>query len=364
MNHTEITQRRLQNQGLSKTIFKNAQDVVNQLGAVQAQDYAGAKWALAQRLDHETDSSLDKQFNNASILRTHLMRPTWHFVSPQDIRWLLKLTAPRVHAFNGTYYRKMELDKATLNKTNSILEKALQGNKQLTRTELAKIIEQKGIPTGDTVRLSCIMMHAELDGIICSGARKGKQFTYALIEEVAPPVKSKTRNESLAELVSRYFSTRGPATLQDFAWWSGLTIADAKHGMEMVKSKFIQEEFNGQTYWFRDVKPQKVKSPKIYLLPNYDEYFIGFKDRSAIGDAITGLGIKSEDATASLLVHIIFLDGQVVGGWKRTLEKKQVVVELSLITKLSKPEMQAVHKEAEKFGKFLELPVKINSIGK
>lgn len=357
MNNSDIVHRRLNNQGLTKTIFKNAQDVVRQLGAVQAQDFSGAKWAISQRLKDETDASLNKEFNNAAILRTHLMRPTWHFVSPQDIRWLLKLTAPRVHAFNAFMYRKMDLDTAALNKANSILEKALQGNKQLTRTELAKILEKKGIPTGDTVRLSCLMMHAELDGIICSGARKGKQFTYALIEEVAPPAKEKTRDESLAELVSRYFSTRGPATFHDFAWWSGLTLADAKQGIEMVKSKFIHEEINDQTYWFPDLPIKKIKSPNVYLLPNYDEYFIGFKDRSAIGDAIKGLGIKNEDE--SVLAHILILDGQVVGGWKRKLNKAQVEIEITLIKKQARAEKEAIHQAAEKFGTFLNLPIKI-----
>lgn len=356
MNNAEITNRRLHTQGLVKIKFKNPQDIVTQLGAVQAQDFFGAKWALALRLKDISDSKIEEAFTNASILRTHVMRPTWHFVTPKDIRWLLKLTAPRVHAFNAPYYRKSGLDNDTLKKTNSILEKALQGNKQLTRSELASILEQKGIPTGDTLRLGCIMMHAELDGIICSGARKGKQFSYALIEEVAPPAKPLTRDESLAELVKRYFSTRGPATFNDFAWWSGLTIADAKQGMEMVKKDFYQEEINGQVNWFSEKSPpKKVRSPNVYLLPNYDEYFIGFKDRSAIGDAISGLGIKSEDATASLLVHIIILDGQVVGGWKRVLKKDKVEVVIQPIKKLTKEEKEAIAEATEKYGKHLNL---------
>jgi len=359
MNNTEITQRRLQNQGLSKIIFKNAQDVVSQLGAVQSQDFSGAKWAISQRLKNETDESLDKEFTNAAILRTHVMRPTWHFVTPQDIRWRLKLTAPRVHAFNAPYYRKSGLDKDTLKQSNSIIEKALQGNKQLTRAKLASILNQKGIPPGDTLRLSCIMMHAELEGIICSGARKGKQFTYALIEEVAPPVKAKSRDESLAELVTRYFSTRGPATFHDFAWWSGLTIADAKQGMDMVKSKFVQEEFNHQTYWFLDSSLKKVSSLSVHLLPNYDEYFIGFKDRSAIGENISGLGIKDEEVTATLSAHIVISNGQVVGGWKRVLKKDKVEVEIYPIRKLSKAEKELIAEVAEKYGKHSTLKVSL-----
>ena len=147
MNNSKIAFQRLHNQGLTKVIFNDAADVTTQLGAVQAQDYAGAKWALAQRLKDATDSALDQAFNDGSILRTHLMRPTWHFVAPEDIRWLLKLTAPRVHAFNAFMYRKMELEKATLKKSNAVLEKALRDKKQLTRTELASALEEKGIST-------------------------------------------------------------------------------------------------------------------------------------------------------------------------------------------------------------------------
>jgi len=145
MNNSEIAYRRLYNQGLTKIKFTSPQDVVTQLGAVQAQDFSGAKWALAQRLDNETDASLDKQFNNASILRTHLMRPTWHFVSPQDIRWMLKLTAPRVHAVNAFMYRKLEVDETIIKKSYTVIEKSLQENKHLTRDEIGLAFEKAGI---------------------------------------------------------------------------------------------------------------------------------------------------------------------------------------------------------------------------
>jgi hypothetical protein len=165
------------------------------------------------------------------------------------------------------------------------------------------------------------MMHAELDGILCSGARKGKQFTYALLEERVPPVKPLNRDEALVELVRRYFLTRGPATLQDFAWWSGLTMTDAKRGLELVNSKFASEVINSQIYWFHESRSPKIdKSPTAYLLPNYDEYFIGFKDRSAIGEVATKAKISKDDP--SLIAHVIILDGQIVGGWNRTIKKR------------------------------------------
>jgi hypothetical protein len=355
MNNSEIAHRRLQNQGLSRIIFKNVNDAVTHLGAVQAQDYAGAKWALGQRLKDSTDSDLDQAFADGSILRTHLLRPTWHFVTPEDIRWLLKLTAPRVHAISGFMYRQVELDKVTVGNCYKILEKALEGNKHLTRTELGSIIDKAGIPAKG-VRLAYIMMSAELDGLVCSGPRKGKQFTYALLEERVPQVRVVKREEALAELVRRYFSTRGPATLKDFTVWSGLTMADAKSGVEMVKSDFINEELDGKMYWFPELKSSlKQKSLTAHLLPNYDEYFIGFKDRSAIGEVAKKAGIKSNDPR--LISHIVILDGQVVGGWRRTLNKDSVTVEVNLITKLTKADERVVQDAAGRFGKFLKLPV-------
>lgn len=221
MNSLDIAHHRLHNQKLLQTTFTKPSQVVAYLGAVQAQDYAGAKWALAQRVKSIiTDAEIDQTFADGAILRTHLMRPTWHFVAPADIRWMLMLTAPRVHAVSAFMYRQLELDKTIIKKSYAVLEKTLRGNKQLTRTELGAAFKKAGI-IAEGMRLGYFMMSAELDGIICSGARKGKQFTYTLLEERVPPAKALKREEALVELVRRYFASRGPATLHDFIWWSG-----------------------------------------------------------------------------------------------------------------------------------------------
>ena len=358
MKNFDITRLRLHNQGLSEFRFANPGDVVKQLGAVQAQDYAGAKWALGQRMQDTTDAVIDQSFNNGEILRTHIMRPTWHFVTPSDIRWMLMLTGPRVQAGNGFMYRKTEMDKAVIRKSYRVLERVLSGNKHLTRNELGSAFEKAGI-LAEGQRLGYFMMSAELDGIICSGPRKGRQFTYALLEERVAQVKALTRDEALAELMKRYFATRGPATLKDFTWWSGLSMADAKNGIEMVKSQFVNEVFNGQTYWFAETKlPAKKNSPTAYLLPNYDEYFIGFKDRSAIGEVASRSNI--DESSPALIAHVIILDGQIIGGWKRTLKKDAVVVELNLITNLTKAEKRAIAEAANLYGQFLGLAIQLN----
>lgn len=352
-----IVHYRLHNQLLSQTEHTQPNQVVAWLGAVQSQDYAGAKWAIAQRTKGLTDVEIDQAFNEGKILRTHLMRPTWHFVTPEDIRWMLALTGPRVHVGNAFMYRQVELDQPILHKSYKVLEKALQGGKHLTRTELASDFEKAGILAAGQ-RLSYFMMSAELDGIICSGPRRGKQFTYALMEERAPNARKLNYDEALAELTQRYFSTRGPATLQDFTWWSGLTMADAKKGIEILKPQFVEEMFDGKTYWYDpSVSPVQEKSPAAHLLPNYDEYFIGFKDRSAIGEIVRQFNLDANDP--AFIAHIIIIDGQIVGGWKRTFKKDAVMIELNLIAKLTKAENLAILAAIEQYSKFLDLPVQL-----
>ena len=355
----EIVRHRLHNQLLSQTKLTASNQVVAWLGAIQAQDYAGAKWAIAQRTKGLTDAAIDKDFNEGKILRTHMLRPTWHFVTPEDIRWILAVSAPRVHTGNAFMYHQLELEPAIIKKSYTVVEKALQGNKNLLRTELASIFQKEGI-VANGLRLSYFMMSAELDGIICSGPRRGKQFTYALLEERAPNISALNHDEALAELTKRYFSTRGPATLQDFTWWSGLTMADAKKGIEMVKSQFVSEATGEKLYWFDDsVPPKKQKSPTSHLLPNYDEYFIGFKDRSALGEIIRQSNI--DENNPAFIANIIIIDGQIGGGWKRTLKKDSVIIDLNLITKLTKAENQAMMAAIGQYGKFLDFPVELTN---
>jgi hypothetical protein len=353
----EVVRRRLQNQKISESEFDKAEDVVRWMGAIQAQDFAAAKWAVGQRTKAVTDAAIEQAFADGKILRTHVMRPTWHFVAPEDIRWLLKLTAPRVNAASAYQYRRLELDSAIFKRSSAIIEKALLGGKQLTRDELGSVLERSGIPIID-LRLTYIVMRAESDGVICSGARRGKQFTYALLDERAPQTKSLRRDEALAELTARYFRSHGPATLQDFVWWSGLTTADAKSGLEIVKQQFMHESVDDQIYWFSDSTSSKKEiSPSVYLLPNYDEYIVGYTDRGAIFDVSH---IQKLDARSNpLFMHTIVINGQIAGTWKRTLKAKTVEVEIEVnpFKPLTKTEKKNLTDAAELFGKFLGLRV-------
>ena len=227
---TELLTARLRNQQLIASTRRKPAQVVSWLCAMQAQDYPAAKWAIGlARARHARTRDVEQAFNDGLILRTHVLRPTWHFVAPEDIRWLLALSAPRIHATNAYYYRQAGLDAKTFAKSCAMIHRALEGGKTLTRAELAMHLKRAKVPA-DGLKLAYLMMHAELEGVICSGPRRGKQFTYALLDERAPATKPKTRDEALAELAKRYFASHGPATVRDFAWWSGLTTKDAQTG--------------------------------------------------------------------------------------------------------------------------------------
>jgi len=358
MPQPDIARQRLGNQGLVKPALKTAREVVAMLGAVQAQDYAGAKWGIGQRTGGLGDAQIDKEIDDGTIVRTHVLRPTWHFVAAADIGWMLELTAPRVHAANAFWYRWLEVDDALARRSRAVMTKALREGKHLTRGELGRALMRAKIQVADPIRLACIVMRAELDGLICNGARRGKQFTYALLEERVTKPTTVDRDAALSELARRYFTTRGPATIDDFAWWSGLTKADARRGAEAAASHLRHESIDGKSYWASDNEgATRVKPPLTHLLPNYDEYIVGFKDRSAYGARLESSGVKSR--TSALAGHALVINGQIVGGWRRTIARRSVVIEPTSLIRLSEAERRAVGVAARKFGRFLGLPAKI-----
>lgn len=350
----QIRQFRLDQQRLSQNQLRTPEEVVAWMGAVQSQDYLGTKWALGMRMEEATDDGLEEAFNAGRILRTHVMRPTWHFVTPADIRWLVELTGPRVKAINASYHRQLDLDEATVARSNEVIAKSLQGGRSLTRAELGKFLERSGIDTSG-LRLGFLTHAAELEALICSGPRLGKQFTYALLEERAPQAKSLPREQALAELARRYFTSHGPATVHDFAWWSGLTVADCRAALAMVNSQLAHAEFNEQLYWFSASLPdttgsittQSITAGTAYLLPTYDEFLVGFSsfDRSRRNG-----GELIFDST-------IVIDGEVMGSWKRTIKKESVTIELAPFAPLSRAQSKAVHCAVCRYGQFVGLLV-------
>lgn len=351
-----VTHRRLVNQYLAPgTALGTPADVVSRLGAVQAQDYLGAKWAVAQRTQSATDDVVEQAVIDGTILRTHVLRPTWHFVTPADIRWMLALTGKRVSAAMAYYDRTMGLDDSIFRRSNRAIAKVLSMGEHLTRSELLRGLKRSGIDLSSPQRLAHLMMRAELDAIVCSGVRHGKHSTYALLEQRVPSAPSIDRDEALFRLTRLYFATRGPAAASDFVWWSGLTMTDVKRGIEAVGASLITETIDGTTYWSSEsVAGATAQGPVPgYLLPNYDEYFVSYKNRSIIGERLKSA--KVDSPTISLLGNGIVLDGQLVGAWKRTLKPRQVRLDLNLAVPLGRAERKSVDTACRRYADYLGL---------
>jgi len=282
MTNPDIAKQRLYSQHISRQVFKQAEELIKWLGAVQAQDYGSAKWALGLRLQNAGDETIEKAVARGSIIRLHVLRPTWHFVSPSDVRWMLDLTAPRIYAASASQNRSLQLDSAIFKRSNDALATALGNGGKLPRAELKAVLEKAGIKTSEQ-RFIHLLMRAELDKVICSGARQGKQFTYALFDDRVPISAPLVKDEALAQLARRYFMSRGPATVRDFSWWSGLAAAAALRGLDIIKSELISVAANGREYWTGpDIQPLDVKVPVAHLLPAFDEFAVAYSDRTAI----------------------------------------------------------------------------------
>jgi hypothetical protein len=355
----DITGCRLRNQRLDGGDVATPQEVVRWLGAVQAQEYAEARWAIALRMRRATEAAIERAFAAGAILRTHVMRPTWHFVAPEDLRWLLALTGPRVSAAMASYNRRLGLDAAVFRKTERAIVRALHGV-ALTRQELKQVLERSGIRVEGAQRLAFLVMQAELDAVICSGPRRDRQFTYALLDERVPPARTLTRDEALSALARRYFTSHGPAQLRDFVWWSGLRMADARNGLAAVEPELATETIDGLTYWSGPTGHRRSsRFDGAYLLPLYDEYLIAYRDRTAAIDPSGWSQPRAHDPFSAAVV----LDGQVVGSWRRVFKQNSVAVRVTPFKRWRRRDVSAVEAAAYAYATFLgkELELAITS---
>lgn len=356
MTLDDITNLRLINQQLTETNFKTPKEIVNWMGAMQAQDYAMSKWAIGIRLQNSTEKLINEAIDKGEIIRTHLLRPTWHFVSSDDIYWMLDLAAPKIISSLKSRHKQLGLTDAVIKKCNKIIEKALIKEKYLTRDELKKVIEKAKIDTGGN-RLSHIFIRAELEGLICGGPEKRNKITYALLEERVPKKSKLKRDEALAILTKKYFSSHCPATIKDFAWWAGLTLNDAKRGFESVKSKFILETVKSETYILSNsfrLPDKKTKS--IHLLPAFDEFTISYRNRSA---SLSAENNKITVSSNGMFFPIILINGKAAGLWKRTKNKGKITVEINLYKKSTKAEKELIKNAANRYGEFLNRGIDI-----
>lgn len=357
MNLNDIANTRLANQQLAKPNFKTPNELINWMGAMQAQDFTMAKWAIGIRLPNLKETLIEEAVNKGEILRTHVLRPTWHFVSAEDITWMLELSAPHIKSGMRGRHKQMGLSEAILKKSKRIIEKLLSDGEHLTRDEIMSEFKKARIDVSEN-RSSHFLMMAEFDGLICSGKMKNGNQTYALLESRIPKTKSLKREEALAKLAQKYFTSHGPATLQDFVWWSGLPVPDARKAIEMIKPDFVSGKIGEKEYLFDGSNnfPKKINE-SVHLLPAYDEFLISYKDRDA---SLSLVDNKKTISNNGIFRPVILINGQVKGIWKRAKKNDKVVVEINFFQPQKKVIQQKAGKAAMKLGSFLNKEIEIN----
>ncbi len=357
MTPKEISAGRLRSQKIESNEHLTPSELVKWIGAIQAQDFQMAKWAIGIRSEGLSEREIEESFNKGEILRVHLLRPTWHFVTAEDIRWILRLTADKIKSSLKSRHKELGITATVISKTRAIIENSLSIHHNLTREELASEFNKANIKT-DRNRLSHILFRAELDGMICSGPVMKRNPTYALLNERVPENKTLTRDESLAQLARLYFRSRCPATLSDFCWWSNLSLSEARGTWESLNNEFTKEVSGKNEYWIPDEFPAVIPDKNsVHLLPAFDEFLISYRDRSSSLPVIhTGKPVSEN----GMFFPSIVVNGRIAGLWKRTIKKDTVIIETNMFQPVDTGIRELINEKARLFGRFLNKKTEID----
>lgn len=339
------------NQQLTNPRFDDPRKVVGWLGAVQAQNYTMAKWAVGMRLKSGNLQTVERAIEKGDILRIHIMRPTWHFVTTEDLRWMLSLSAQRIRTVNLWLAEdaKMGLTEDHYKQCNRLLEKMLEGHKNLTKEEIGEELNRAAFPA-DNYGITRFLMHAETEGLICSGADKNQKPTYALLEERVPPVSPLSKEEALGKLALHYFRSHSPASLQDFVWWSGLSVTEARQAIGSIRPELVSDRFASQELFVHESSAGiTVPDDTLHLLPSYDEYLLGYKDRSHV---ILPEHYAKAYNNWGIFYPVILYRGKIVGNWKKTGKGKGLKIETSFFERSTTPPAASVQAAIEKYKSF------------
>ncbi len=353
VNPLHLVRQRLARQ-LGGRSFTDGADVVRSLGAVQAQDYLGALWAIALRAPPLREQDAEQLLANRRIVRTWPMRGTLHFVAAEDVRWMLELMTPHVIVRAARRLTELGLDDADFARSRRVVARVLRDGVRRTRKGMYSAFESAKVSTAGQRGIHILWQLAQ-EGLICFGPREGKEHTFVLLDDWLPASKRLPHDEALAELSRRYFTGHGPATLSDFTWWSGLPAAKARSGLESAKSSLLREVVGDQTYWLSaQTSPAPSRVKDTHLLPAFDEYLVGYKDRTAVlRDA------RILNAGGGMLAPTMLWKGQVVGTWKRTLRGDAVTVRLSPLVASSSDVARTMARAARDYGAFLGRAVSV-----
>lgn len=356
MNLNDIALLRLRSQKLATSGINSAEEVIDWMGALQAQDFAMSKWATGMRMNETSLKIVESAIDEAKIIRTHVLRPTWHLVSSDDIYWMLELTGPRIRSALQSNDRKLELTESDFSKSNRLLEHLLRDHNHLTREEIDLHMNHAGIGT-QANRLYHLLCRAEICKIICNGRSVGSTITYALLQERVHSATSLTREEGLAKLAKKYFRSHGPATLQDFIWWSGLTTQDAKRALHSIHRQLGLIKLEGQEFWYsEDSEAIAVPANLILALPAYDEFIISYKSRFA------AVALESQSKAISsngIFRPVIVFNGQVIGIWRRATKKGRMEIYCNLFVPASPQLKEQIDQAFGPYGQFWQTPVSV-----
>lgn len=345
---------RLANQSLMRATFRKPEDAVAWFGAVQAQDYLGSLWAIGLRTRDASEAAIEDAERRRAIVRTWPLRGTLHFVAANDARWITRLLAPRIIARNSARWKRdFGVEDRLLARAEEVITRALEGGKRLSREDLYAALEAKRIRTDGSRGLHLLLV-LSLKTRLCLAGRLGKQHSFALLDEWIPKSHLLEGEEALSELARRYFTSHGPATQQDFMWWAGLTSRQAAAALADLDNKLSSTEIDGLRYWWSEAMPvRRSSAPQVRLLPAFDEYTVGYAERSSLlepGSRVSKMGLLS----AAVLVN-----GRVLGTWKRKLGKQTVEVQASLARRLTRAESAALQGAVQSYGEFLGLPARL-----
>ena len=356
MTAIDILSLRLRNQHISLSGFDRPEQVASWFGGMQAQDYSAVIWAIGLRCSGATAQSVEGAIGSKAIIRTWLMRGTIQAAAASDVGWMLELLAPRLISQSQRRLNELELDKAALSRSFKSIEGALLGGNCLSRSEILSRLEQAGV-SAKGARGYHILRQAGLRALICFGPNQDKQQTFRLLDEAASRGPSLTREEALTELAARYFGSHGPAAMQDFIWWSGLTAADARAGVESITAQLAEEVQGSQSYWFNESSRWDGEpAAAVYLLPAYDEYYLGYSDRDIVLDAKYD---RRAVSSSGIFRPMIVIEGKISGTWTKKLKKNHAAISLAPFESLTETKNKALLAAAEEYGNFLGLPVEV-----
>ncbi len=349
MTTPELLAIRLQNQRLMGQRFAEPAEAVSWMGAMQAQALDQAKWGIGVRLADGTVKAVEEALNTGKIIRTHILRPTWHFVTAEDIHWMFDLSNPQIKPIYISYCRMIGADESLVLRALPVVENSLAGGKHLTKEEIGGALHAAGI-TADGSLLNQIICRAEMEGILCNGRLRGNKQTFTLLEEWAPRKETIGRDEALERLARRYFTSHGPATVHDFSWWSGLTVTDCRRAVAMLVSDLVSVKLNGRDFlMMNDIEIPVAHGGSALLLPSFDEFVVSYKDRSEMisethyGKVMTKNGLFSPT---------VMLGGEIVGSWKKSVKKGAVETGLFFFEKTPQKTQGLFKLETERLGRF------------